>query len=191
MSARAAGVLLHPTSLPGPYGIGDMGDELIAFLDWVQEAGLTVWQLLPLNPPGYGNSPYGCLSSYAGNPLLISPDRLDVGDGSRTRPTFPDDYVDFDAVVAYKMDLLRRSHAHFDANASDGDRQALAAFERDNRWLPDWALFAALKDRHNGAAWTQWPCSCASSKGRSSLSSSAPPRGPVPAGSRRSFPPWP
>ena len=157
MSARAAGVLLHPTSLPGPYGIGDMGDELIAFLDWVQEAGLTVWQLLPLNPPGYGNSPYGCLSSYAGNPLLISPDRLDVGEGSRTRPIFPDDYVDFDAVVAYKMDLLRRSHAHFDANASDGDRQALAAFERDNRWLPDWALFAALKDRHNGAAWTQWP----------------------------------
>src|SRR5437870_12694028 len=93
-NARAAGVLLHPTSLPGRYGIGDMGDELIAFLDWVKGAGMTVWQVLPLNPPGYGNSPYGCLSSYAGNPLLISPDPLDrdglmpnVGRAS-ARPTF-------------------------------------------------------------------------------------------------------
>ena len=109
-SDRAAGILLHPTSLPGRYGIGDMGDELIAFLDWVEDAGMTIWQVLPLTPPGYGNSPYGCLSSYAGNPLLISPDRLvrdglldDVGrvlnpsaaakrppvaaDGLRTRPT--------------------------------------------------------------------------------------------------------
>src|SRR5437588_1597461 len=153
-AARTAGVLLHPTSLPGRYGIGDMGDDLMAFLDWVQDAGLTVWQVLPLNPPGYGNSPYGCLSSYAGNPLLISPDRLDV---DVDPPDFPDDHVDFNAVVAYKMDVLRRSYAHFDANASDQDRQALAAFERDNRWLPDWALFAALKDRHDGAAWTSWP----------------------------------
>src|SRR5437660_240018 len=148
--ARSAGVLLHPTSLPGRYGIGDMGDELIAFLDWVQEAGLTVWQVLPLNPPGYGNSPYGCLSSYAGNPLLVSPDRIDVGSASAL-PDFPHDHVDFEAVTAFKMDLLRRSWAHFDGNASDENRQALAAFERDNKWLPDWALFAALKDRFAGA----------------------------------------
>src|SRR6185436_8693881 len=74
-ATRAAGVLLHPTSLPGPGGIGDIGDigdEAIAFLDWMRGAGLRIWQVLPLNPPGYGNSPYGCLSSYAGNPLLIS-----------------------------------------------------------------------------------------------------------------------
>src|SRR6266571_414463 len=90
---RSAGVLLHPTSLPGRYGIGDMGDELIAFLDWVQEAGLTVWQVLPLNPPGYGNSPYGCLSSYAGNPLLISPDHL-PNDGRASARQFADDHVD-------------------------------------------------------------------------------------------------
>ena len=77
---RAAGVLLHPTSLPGRSGIGDLGDELIAFLDWARSAGVRVWQLLPLNPPGYGNSPYGCHSSYAGNPLVISPQRL-VRDG--------------------------------------------------------------------------------------------------------------
>jgi 4-alpha-glucanotransferase len=154
MNDRTAGVLLHPTSLPGRYGIGDMGDELIAFLDWVQEAGLTIWQVLPLNPPGYGSSPYGCLSSYAGNPLLISPDRLDV---DATPPKFPGEHVDFDAVTAFKMDLLRRSWARFDASGSDQDRQALAAFERDNKWLPDWALFAALKDRQGGAAWTSWP----------------------------------
>ena len=159
MSPRSAGVLLHPTSLPGRYGIGDMGDELIAFLDWVKSAGMAIWQVLPLNPPGYGNSPYGCLSSYAGNPLLVDVGRVlnPSDDGLRARPTFPDDHVDFNAVSAWKMDLLRRSYAHFDAHASDQDRQALAAFERDNRWLPDWALFAALKDRHDGAAWTQWP----------------------------------
>src|SRR5207237_472949 len=80
MDDRAAGALLHPTSLPGRHGIGDMGDELLVFLDWLQDAGMTIWQVLPLNPPGYGNSPYGCLSSYAGNPLLISPDRLGLED---------------------------------------------------------------------------------------------------------------
>src|SRR5256885_7912380 len=97
ISQRAAGILLHPTSLPGRFGIGDMGDELLAFLDWVASAGLAVWQILPLNPPGFGNSPYGCLSSYAGNPLLISPDRL-VRDGlldDATAPRFPDDHIDF------------------------------------------------------------------------------------------------
>ena len=157
--SRHAGILLHPTSLPGRYGIGDMGDELIAFLDWVRSAGLTIWQVLPLNPPGFGNSPYGCLSSYAGNPLLISPDRL-VRDGlldDAPSRRFPDDHVDFERVTAFKMDLLRRSWAHFDANGSDEHRQALSAFERDNKWLPDWALFAALKEREKGTTWTSWP----------------------------------
>src|SRR5262249_48512523 len=154
MNDRDAGVLLHPTSLPGRYGIGDTGDELIAFLDWVRDAGMTIWQVLPLNPPGFGNSPYGCLSSYAGNPLLIAPDRLGI---DVVAPKFPDDHIDFDAVTAFKRDVLRRSYARFDANASDDDRQALAAFERDNKWLPDWALVAGLKDRHSGAAWVSWP----------------------------------
>src|SRR5436853_2531258 len=114
--ARTAGVLLHPTSLPGRYGIGDMGDDLMAFLDWVRNAGLTLWQVLPLNPPGYGNSPYGCLSSYAGNPLLISPDRLrqeGLLDAVPPERRFPDDHVDFNAVAAFKMELLRRSWEHF------------------------------------------------------------------------------
>jgi 4-alpha-glucanotransferase len=162
MPDRAAGILLHPTSLPGRYGIGDMGDEVSTLFDWMAVAGLTMWQILPLTPPGFGNSPYGCLSSYAGNPLLISPDRLrqdgllpDAGRVSDRQPS--GDRVDFPAVTAFKNDLLRRSWRHFEANATDEHRQALAAFERDNKWLPDWAIFAALKERHGGASWTQWP----------------------------------
>jgi len=156
---RAAGVLLHPTSLPGPYGIGDVGDEVIALFDWMRGAGLRIWQMLPLNPPGYGNSPYGCLSSYAGNPLLISPAHL-VRDGllpPHDTPSFPADHVAFDRVCAFKTALLRQSFAHFRATASDEQRAALQAFERDNAWLPDWALFAALKAQNDDREWTAWP----------------------------------
>ena len=160
MTERSAGVLLHPTSLPGRYGIGDCGDELIAFLDWAKSAGLTVWQVLPLNPPGYGHSPYGCLSSYAGNPLLISPQRL-LQDGLLPSiddvPQFDDDEVEFDRVIEFKTRLLRRSHQHFLEHGRDDQRAALSAFERDNSWLADWALFASLKQRHEHVAWTEWP----------------------------------
>src|SRR6266436_4170068 len=119
---REAGVLLHPTSLPGRYGIGDLGDELIAFLDWAVSAGMGVWQVLPLNPPGYGYSPYGCISSFAGNPLLISPQRLveqELLPASALEglPEFPDDHVDFDRVTRTKNGLLRASFDHFEANA--------------------------------------------------------------------------
>jgi len=142
---RRAGLLLHPTSLPGRYGIGDIGDEVIALLDWIREAGLRIWQVLPLNPPGYGNSPYGCLSSYAGNPLLISLP-------SEELPS--DDHIDFNRVRELKQAALRKSFAQFRATE---DRAALTAFERDNAWLPDWALFATLKEQHGGRAWMEWP----------------------------------
>ena len=147
---RRAGLLLHPTSLPGRYGIGDIGDDVIALLDWIRDAGLSVWQVLPLNPPGYGNSPYGCLSSYAGNPLLISLPSDDA-------PSFPDDRVDFDRVGEWKRAALRKSFAHFRATATDEERAALTAFERDNAWLPDWALYATLKEQHGNRAWMEWP----------------------------------
>jgi 4-alpha-glucanotransferase len=157
---RAAGVLLHPTSLPGPYGIGDMGDELLKFLDWAKKAGLSIWQVLPLNAPGYGNSPYGCLSSYAGNPLLISPQRL-LDDGLLQSAAIVEisnsGKVDFEAVAAAKNVLLRRSFKHFAEHASDEQREFLASFVGDNTWLPDWALYASLKKRHGGAPWTSWP----------------------------------
>jgi 4-alpha-glucanotransferase len=160
-TTRTVGVLLHPTSLPGRFGIGDLGDELLAFLDWAKSAGIRMWQVLPLNAPGYGNSPYGCLSSYAGNPMLISPQRLVENgllpdDALHDVPPFAEDYVEFDRVHRFKSALLRQSFAYFEEHASDEQRQALAAFIHDNAWLPDWTLYAALKEQHGGAAWTSW-----------------------------------
>src|SRR5258706_7187167 len=144
-TARTSGVLLHPTSLPGQYGIGDLGDELLAFLDWAKKAGLRIWQVLPLNAPGYGNSPYGCLSSYAGNPMLISPKRL-LQDGLLPSNAIDDiplsdsGKIDFDSVAAAKNDLLRRSFAHFGEHASDEQRAALQSFDAGDTYLPDCAL---------------------------------------------------
>ena len=159
---RSAGVLLHPTSLPGGYGIGDFGDELVAFLDWAESAGLRLWQILPLNPPGYGNSPYGCHSSYAGNPLLISLDRLLrdglLPDGALDDvPQFAADHVDFDAVAAFKSRLLRESFAHFESRDRSAHKYELRRFVEDNLWLEDWATYASLKDRYGGTTWTDWP----------------------------------
>ena len=159
---RAAGVLLHPTSLPGRYGIGDFGDELIAFLDWARSAGLRIWQILPLNPPGYGNSPYGCHSSYAGNALLISPQHL-LKDGllpehaADEAPTFADDSVDFDRVAPFKWNLLRQAWRHFNSRRRADHRHELERFEADNLWLDDWALYASLKEQSGGVPWSEWP----------------------------------
>jgi 4-alpha-glucanotransferase len=153
---RVAGVLLHPTSLPGRYGVGDLGDELIGFLDWAASAGMHLWQVLPLNPPGYGNSPYNCLSSIGGNPLLISPQRLlqeqlleteSVGDV----PMFPSDHVAFDQVVPWKRRLVREAFDRFSPTAN------FEQFGADNgEWLDDFALFTALKERSGGAPWWEW-----------------------------------
>jgi 4-alpha-glucanotransferase len=162
LPGRVAGILLHPTSLPGRYGIGDLGDELTLFLDWAASAGMRVWQVLPLNPPGYGSSPYGCTSSFAGNPLLISPQRLLQASllpehaADDVRPFEDDEHVDFAAVESLKRRLLDQSFAHFGEHATDAQRAALAAFERENVWLDDWALYAALKERHGGRQWTAW-----------------------------------
>jgi 4-alpha-glucanotransferase len=157
---RAAGVLLHPTSLPGRYGIGDLGDELIAFLDWAASAGAKLWQVLPLNPPGYGYSPYGCLSSFAGNPLLISPQRL-LADGLLEAddvadvPAFPIDHVDFERAAAYKFALLRTSWKRF---AQDPKREldTFASAPEQREWLDDYALYMALKERAGGGPWWEW-----------------------------------
>ncbi|HEV8661189.1 MAG TPA: 4-alpha-glucanotransferase [Thermoanaerobaculia bacterium] len=154
---RVAGVLLHPTSLPGHYGIGDLGDELIAFLDWAASAGMHLWQVLPLNPPGYGNSPYNCVSSVAGNPLLISPHRLlqdqlltaeEIGEA----PEFPAERVDFDRIVPWKAKLLRQGWSRFDVKT-----EAFGRFVADERdWLDDFAAYMAIKTREGGAPWWTW-----------------------------------
>ena len=155
---RAAGVLLHPTSLPSRYGIGDLGDELIAFLDWAASAGMRLWQVLPLNPPGFGHSPYGCLSSFAGNPLFISPQRLLRDDLLEPHdvaevPRFADERVEFDRASALKFDLLLTAWKRFkDHDALD----AFIAAEEQRDWLEDYALFMTLKERAGGAPWWKW-----------------------------------
>jgi 4-alpha-glucanotransferase len=153
---RASGILLHPTSLPGRYGIGELGDEARGFLRFLVAAGQRLWQVLPLGPTGYGDSPYQSFSAFAGNPLLISTDRL-LRDGLLAPgdlddlPAFPTERVDFGPVIAYKNILLRRAYTRF--KAAGGMRQVEAWYAP---WLEDYALFMALKDHHDGAVWSTW-----------------------------------
>ncbi|MDH7489328.1 MAG: 4-alpha-glucanotransferase [Anaerolineae bacterium] len=159
---RCSGVVMHPTSLPSRYGIGDMGPSAYRFADFLASAGQSYWQVLPLSPTGFGDSPYQGLSVFAGNPLLISPDLLledwlIAPEDLANVPSFPDDRVDFGRVIPYKTALLERSFAHFRAHATDEQRAAFAAFCADNAfWLEDYALFAALKEHYNLRPWYEW-----------------------------------
>jgi 4-alpha-glucanotransferase len=160
---RASGILLHPTSLPGRFGIGDLGPEAYRFVDFLAAAGQKIWQVLPLTPTGYGDSPYQALSSSAGNPLLISPELLlrdgylDEADLSGA-PSSPPDRIDYGAVIAFKRPLLQRAFRNFESRAPIADREAFRSFcTRSGASLEDYALFMALKDAHGGAAWTRWP----------------------------------
>jgi 4-alpha-glucanotransferase len=159
---RSAGLLLHPTSLPGPYGVGDLGDEAYRWIDFLESAGQSLWQLMPLGPTGYGDSPYQAFSAFAGNPYLVSPDRL-VAEGFLDerdlidRPAFPDDYVDYGAVIPVKLDLLGRAFARFEASGSSDARRSFEGFCRAQEgWLEDYALFMAVKEAHGGKAWDDW-----------------------------------
>jgi len=160
--SRHSGILLHPTSFPGPYGIGDLGPEAYRFVDWLSSAGQTIWQTLALGPTGYGDSPYASFSAFAGNPLLISPEQLlEEGDlepaDLHHLPGFPADRVDFGWIVKWKDELLRRAAARF---FSSGDPQRFSRFEEfcaaNAGWLDDYALFMALKAAHRMALWTSW-----------------------------------
>lgn len=159
---RGSGVLLHPTSLPGRFGIGDLGEEAYRFVDFLAAAGQSYWQVLPLAPTGYGDSPYQGLSALAGNPLLISADRLvEAGHLSsadlQDLPCFPNDRVDFGAVIGYKTSLLRRASANFRAHSSVNERAAFARFCSEQAfWLDDFALFMALKEAHHLCPWHEW-----------------------------------
>jgi 4-alpha-glucanotransferase len=162
MNGRTSGVLLHPTSLPGPHGIGEIGPEARAFLDFLQEAGPRIWQILPLGPTGYGDSPYQCFSAFAGNPMLVSLDALE-NDGLlsasdlKKKPAFEAGRVDYDAVRAFKQPLLLKAFAAFEKKASAADRDELEAFRRGRAsWLADFALFMALKAANGGRSWNTW-----------------------------------
>lgn len=160
---REAGLLLHPTSLPSRFGIGDLGPATDTFLDWAASAGLRLWQVLPLVPPGAHDSPYAGLSAFAGNPLLVSPEwLLEEGllpaSALEGAPAFQDDRVDFAAVRAFKEQVLRASFAH-SRSLGGSVSDAVARFEASPAqtfWLAEWALFAALREAHGGAAWTDW-----------------------------------
>ena len=154
---RSSGILLHPTSLPGRFGIGDLGPRAHEFVDFLAESGQRWWQVLPLGPTGGMNSPYQSHSSFAGNPLLISPEAMvergwlrssDLNDS----PTLPTDQVDFIGVARSKENLLRRAFQTFSLD-DPGYQEFLAA---SSGWLDDYALFVALKEANGGKAWYQW-----------------------------------
>ncbi len=160
---RSSGVLLHPTSLPGRYGIGDLGEWAFRFVDWLEAAGQTIWQVLPLGPTSYGDSPYQSLSTFAGNPLLISFDKL-VAEGwllpedVAKVPNFPPYLVDFGNVISYHNHVLAKAYARFDATASGAQRSEFVAWcAQESYWLDDWALFIALKNLYGGKPWVEWP----------------------------------
>ena len=159
---RKSGILLHPTSLPGRHGIGDMGESAYRFVDFLRKSGQKIWQVLPLSPSGYGDSPYQSTSSMAGNPLLISLDMLvdqgclasaDLADA----PQFPESTVDFGAVIPYKKSMLKKAAGNFFAHASS---ILLAEFQsfciRMESWLDKFTAFAALKEANGGVSWTDW-----------------------------------
>jgi 4-alpha-glucanotransferase len=158
----ASGLLMHVTSLPSQYGIGDVGPAALAWIDQLRGAGQSWWQSLPLGPTGYGNSPYQPLSSFAGNELLVSPDWL-MEEGLLRKEDcetgdFPRDAVDYDAVAPYKRRLLKSAWANFRAMAQTGLRAAYEQFRKDQaHWLEDYALFRALKARFNGEYFLDWP----------------------------------
>jgi 4-alpha-glucanotransferase len=160
---RASGLLLHVTSLPSPYGIGDLGSSAFSWIDRLHDAGQGWWQSLPLGPTGYGNSPYQALSSFAGNALLISPDSL-ISDGllqaGDSQSDFPADFVDYDSVIPFKQRLLEKAWVNFKAGKHQDTNFGSAYDEfctRQAAWLDDYALFAALKAKYNDAYYLDWP----------------------------------
>jgi 4-alpha-glucanotransferase len=160
---RSSGVLLHPTSLPGRFGAGDLGPEAYRFADFLASARQRIWQVLPLGPTGYGDSPYQSFSAFAGNPLLVSLEKL-VKDGDLSSkdlegcPDFADMFLDYGWVKQYRRPLLKRAAQNFREGPSATRKQEYEAFcRKSSAWLDSYALFMALKEAHGGeGVWTQW-----------------------------------
>lgn len=159
---RTSGILLHLTSLPGAAGVGKMGPEAYRFVDFLVRTGQGIWQVLPIGPPGHGNSPYQCYSAFAGNPLLISPAELvaqrllDEGD-LPSDSDFSPNRVDFERAIEIQNTLLTQAFRNFYAQGTLDARAAVAAFSQQQAaWLDDYALFQALKKAHGGSGWTSW-----------------------------------
>lgn len=167
---RSSGVLLHPSSLPGRFGIGDLGVEAYEFVDFLERARQKLWQILPLGPTGFGESPYQCFSAFAGNANLISPDKLveagllrleDIGE----IPDFRRDMIEFDSVIKYKGTLFERAYQTFSKGNFNTLREEYNSFIQENKsWLDNYAFFMALKEAHGGIAWNEWESDIASRK---------------------------
>lgn len=162
MNNRGSGILLHITSLPSPFGIGDLGPEAYGFADFLAQAKQSYWQILPLTPTDSvsGNSPYSSISAFAGNPLLISPERLvEAGflnqEDLLEKPSFSEEHCDFPSVIPYKMSLLGKAYERF--NAGTQGKEGYARFCAENgEWLDNFALYAVLKGQYQGKAWGDW-----------------------------------
>ena len=161
--SRSSGILLHPTSHPGRYGIGELGREAYQFIDFLAQSGQKLWQILPLGPTGYGNSPYMSFSAIAGNHLLISLDLLREKNllseaDFEDIPDFPLDQVDFDKLIAWKIPLLRKAASNFVKGSDTILYKQFAGFCGGNAdWLEDYALFMALSHAYPGKVWMEWP----------------------------------
>lgn len=161
---RSSGLLLHPTSLPGPNGIGTFGEMAYRWIDFLARSRQSIWQILPLGPTGYGDSPYQTTSVFGGNPLLIDLKQL-ADDGFlgpadlADVPDFPHSHVDFGAVIPWKKQLLLKAYHNFNNIASTEARNEFDQFCRlhDDRWLEDYALFMAIKGNFGEQAWPTWP----------------------------------
>ena len=159
---RLSGILLHPTSLPSPYGIGDLGQAAYDFIDFLEKSGQHLWQTLPLTPTGFGDSPYQGFSAFAGQPLLISPRHLvELGFLEENDlcdcPIENETRVDYGTIIPWKTALLKKAFHAFEQQASADVLEAFETFIKDNAyWLTDYALYMACKDLHEGREWLAW-----------------------------------
>jgi 4-alpha-glucanotransferase len=160
---RSSGIILHPTSLPGPDGIGDLGPEAYRWVDFLHDCGCAIWQVLPLGPTGYGDSPYQCFSAFAGNPYLISPTLLlDAGlltpQDLAGRPDFPTGHVDYGPVIGWKLKLLDRAFERFNRRPRKKMAEDFTRFDQSQKsWLMDFTLFMTIKESLGGVNWGEWP----------------------------------
>ncbi len=159
---RHSGILLHPTSLPSPHGIGDLGTAAYQFVDFLAQAKQTLWQILPLGPTSFGNSPYQCLSAFAGNPLLISLEQLQqegylTAEQVANVPPARSEAVDFASLIPWKERCLHAAFDKFQQHATEADQLAFEQFcQQQQHWLTDYASFSALKAFHQGKSWHEW-----------------------------------
>ena len=162
LHTRLSGVLVHPTSFPSPYGIGDLGQGAYDFIDFLKASGQSLWQVLPLGPTGFGDSPYQSFSAFAGQSLLISPDdlvdlELITKDDLYPIPEFDAAKVDYGAVLNYKNGLFKKAFQTFHHTPNKFLLEEFDDFCLENKkWLSDYAVFMACKDAHEGKSWQEW-----------------------------------